>query len=206
MPNHHPQTPAFILAGGESRRMRRHKADLPIAGQTLLDRTALLLAPLVAGVTLIAPPERYPRASLRVLPDDQPGLGPLGGIATALRVSSSPWNLIVACDLPYLTAPFLDFLIRRAFESHADALLPETARGPEPLCAMYSPRCLPSIQAALARNDLKITNALASCRLQTLPESSWKQFDSHGRLLKNMNSPADYEEARAILERGQEHT
>lgn len=196
----HPQVLGFILAGGKSRRMGRDKAMLLISGESLLDRTLRLLLPLATTVTVVGSPERYARSDARVLPDDRPGLGPLGGIATALRASSSPWNLIVACDLPYLTAPFLDFLIRRAFESQADALLPETARGPEPLCAMYTRRCLPSIEAAIERNDLKVTNGLASCKLKTLPESQWKQFDSHGRLFKNMNSPADYQEARAYFE------
>jgi len=180
--------------------MGRDKASLQITGVSLLDRAARLLAPLVADVTLIASPERYAHTGLRIVPDDRPGLGPLGGIATALRISSSPWNLIVGSDLPYLNAPFLDFLIRRAIESRADALLPETVRGPEPLCAVYTRRCLPSIEAAIQQNDLKITNSLASCKLETLPESQWKEFDSDGRLFKNMNSPADYEEARAHFE------
>jgi len=179
--------------------MGRDKASLQIAGESLLLRSARLLASLVADLVVIGSPERYAHTELRVVPDDRPGLGPMGGIATALRISSSPWNLIVGCDLPYLNAPFLDFLIRRAIDSQADALLPETARGPEPLCAVYTRRCLPSIEAAIQRNDLKITNSLASCKLETLPESQWKEFDSGGRLFKNMNSPADYEEARTYF-------
>jgi molybdopterin-guanine dinucleotide biosynthesis protein A len=137
---------------------------------------------------------------LHVLPDDRPGLGPLGGIATALRVSSCPWNLVLGCDLPYLTGPWLDFLMRRALASTADALLPETARGPEPLCAMYHRRCLASILAAIERNNLKITHGLSACVVESIAEAEWKAFDSDGRLFKNMNAPADYEEARTFFE------
>ena len=190
----------FILAGGASSRMGVNKALMEISGASLLHRTARLLQPLVTEVTVIGPPECYSRMGWHVLPDDRPGLGPLGGIATALRVSSCPWNLVLGCDLPYLTGPWLDFLMRRALASSADALLPETARGPEPLCAMYHRRCLASILAAIERNNLKITQGLSACVVEIIPEAEWKAFDSGGRLFKNMNAPADYEEARAFFE------
>ena len=198
----HPNPVAgFILVGGASSRMGVNKALLEISGASLLHRTARLLQPLVTDVTVIGPPEFYSQMGLRILPDDRPGLGPLGGIATALRVSSSPWNLIVGCDLPYLTGEWLHFLLRRALASSADALLPETARGPEPLCAIYNRRCLASILAAIERNNLKITQGLSACVVESIPQAEWKAFDSGGRLFKNMNVPADYEEARAFFER-----
>src|ERR1019366_667279 len=50
------------------------------------------------------------------------GGGPLGGIATALRSSSAPWSLVVACDLPYLTKPWLEYVVTRALASHSDAV------------------------------------------------------------------------------------
>ena len=190
----------FILVGGASSRMGLNKALLEISGASLLHRTARLLQPLVTDMTVIGPPECYSQMGLHVVPDDRPGLGPLGGIATALRVSSSPWNLMVGCDLPYLTGEWLHFLMRRALASSADTLLPETARGPEPLCAMYHRRCLASILAAIERNNLKITQGLSACVVEIIPEAEWKAFDSGGRLFKNMNAPADYEEARAFFE------
>jgi len=190
----------FILAGGASSRMGVNKARMEISGTSLLHRTARLLQPLVTDMAVIGPPDCYSQMGLRLVPDDRPGLGPLGGIATALRVSSSPWNLIVGCDLPYLTGEWLHFLLRRALASSADALLPETARGPEPLCAMYHRRCLASILAAIERNNLKITQGLSACVVEIIPEAEWKAFDSGGRLFKNMNAPADYEEARAFFE------
>lgn len=192
---------AFILSGGASSRMGCDKALLPVSGVPLLLRAMRLLQPLVAELTIVGKPDVHSRFGLPVVPDDRPGIGPLGGIATALRISTAPWNLIVGCDLPYLVAPFLESLIRRALASAADALLPESARGPEPLCAMYNRRCLPSIEGALDRGEFKVTRALSHCGVEMLPEAEWKQFDSGGRLFKNMNSPADYEEARAFLER-----
>jgi molybdopterin-guanine dinucleotide biosynthesis protein A len=191
---------AFILAGGSSSRMGSDKALLELNGELLILRAARLLDPLVACVTVIGDPARYAALGLAVVPDDVPGLGALGGIATALRISRLPWNLVVACDLPYLTAAWLEFLISRALASRADALLPAGERGPEPLCAVYHARCAPVISAALERGVRKVTDGLAGLVIETLPQQEWNAFDSDGCLFKNMNSPADFAEARARLE------
>jgi molybdopterin-guanine dinucleotide biosynthesis protein A len=193
------QIERFILAGGESSRMGRDKALLELDGSPLLVRTARLVESVAGPPTVVGSPESYRSLGLRVIGDDWPGAGPLGGIATVLRASSAPWNLVVACDLPYLTRPWLDYLISRALASAADAVLPMNARGAEPLCAMYHKRCEPVIRAALERGTRKITDGLEGVQVAYIEGSEWKVFDSDGFLFKNMNSLEDYEEARARL-------
>jgi molybdopterin-guanine dinucleotide biosynthesis protein A len=116
-----------------------------------------------------------------------------------LRASSAPWNLIVACDLPYLTKPWLEFLVTRALASQADAVVPTNTRGAEPLCAVYHQRCEPAIRAALERGVRKVTDGLKDVLIELIDPFEWKAFDSEGLLFKNMNTPEDYEEARARL-------
>ena len=197
---HFEQVAGFILAGGQSSRMGCDKALLEIAGVPLLVRTARLLEPRVPGVTVIGPPERYAALGLRVVPDDRAGLGPLGGIATALRISSSEWNLVVGCDLPYLTGDWLDWLIARARASPADAVVPESARGLEPLCAIYRARCAPALAAALARGVRKASDAVAALAMEKVTVGQWKAFEAGGALFQNLNTPDDYQQARARLE------
>jgi molybdenum cofactor guanylyltransferase len=180
--------------------MGRDKALLEIAGVPLLVRTARLLESLVADVTVMGTPERYATLGLRVAPDDTSGLGPLAGIVTALRVSSAEWNLIVGCDLPYLNAAWLELLITRALASPADALVPRTRRGLEPLCAIYRARCAAALGAAIAYGERKVTDAVARLAIENLGPAEWGSIDREGALFKNMNTPADYEEARARLE------
>ncbi len=197
---HSEQVAGFILAGGQSSRMGRDKALLEIAGVPLLVRTARLLEPRVAGVTVVGPPERYGALGLRVVPDDRAGLGPLGGIATALRISSSEWNLVLGCDLPYLTGEWLDWLIGRARALPAEAVVPESERGLEPLCAIYRARCAPALAAALARGARKASDMVAALAIEKVTAGQWKAFDADGALFQNMNTPADYQQARARLE------
>ncbi|HJY88614.1 MAG TPA: molybdenum cofactor guanylyltransferase [Candidatus Acidoferrales bacterium] len=194
------QVSGFILAGGASSRMGRDKALLEIDGEPLLVRTARLLEPLVADVTVIGRPERYAALGLRAVPDDTSGRGPLGGIVTALRVSGTEWNLIVGCDLPYLNRAWLELLITRALASPADALVPETRRGLEPLCAMYRARSAAALGSAVTRGEHKVTDAVAKLAIEKLGPAEWGPIDPEGELFKNMNTPADYEEVRAQLE------
>jgi molybdenum cofactor guanylyltransferase len=194
------QVSAFILVGGESSRMGRDKARLELGGVALILRTARLVES-VAGASpaIIGNPDAYREFDLRAIADDWPGAGPLGGIATALRAAAASWSLIVAIDLPYLTRAWLEYLIARALASSADAVLPMNARGAEPLCAMYHRRAEPAIRKALERGTRKVTDGLLDVRVETITPAEWNPFDSEGLLFKNMNSPEDYEEAKARL-------
>ena len=81
-----------------------------------------------------------------------------------------------------------------------DAVLPMSELGAEPLCAMYRKRAEGAIRAALERGTRKVTDGLAEVRIEFIEPGEWKGFDSDGLLFKNMNSPADYEEAKAKFE------
>ncbi|MGC2330800.1 MAG: hypothetical protein WA581_05060, partial [Candidatus Acidiferrales bacterium] len=94
---------------------------------------------------------------------------------------------------------WLEYLIVRALASAADAVLPMNARGAEPLCAMYNKRAEPAIRRALENGTRKVTDGLREVRVETIAPAEWKPYDSEGLLFKNMNSPEDYEEARAKL-------
>jgi molybdopterin-guanine dinucleotide biosynthesis protein A len=189
----------FVLAGGESLRMGRDKALLEVGGCEMVVRTTRLVESVVGRAVVIGHPEGLESLGLQVIPDDWPGAGPLGGIATALRASSARWNLIAACDLPYLTKAWLDHMVARAESSSADAVLPMNVQGAEPLCAMYHKRCEAFVRAALERGTRKVTEGLAGVVIEPIELSEWKAFDGDGLLFKNMNSPADYEEAKARL-------
>ena len=198
---HETQVGGFILAGGESSRMGRDKALLELNGVALIVRAARLVESVVGTCTVVGDSVRLEGLALRVIADDFPGAGPLGGIATALRNSGAEWNLMIACDLPYLTREWLEYLVTRAVRSDADIVLPINERGAEPLCAMYRTRCLPAIRAALEAGTRKVTDGLAGIPTDFVEPSEWKEFDSDRLLFKNMNSPADYEEAKLRLGR-----
>jgi len=193
----------FILAGGESSRMGVDKGLLEIAGVPMIVRATRLVESAVGGpAVVVGTPEKYRGLGLRAIADDWPGCGPLGGITTALRASEADWNLIVACDLPYLTREWLEYLLQRARDSEAEAvvpmnLVPASKRGAEPLCAIYHTGGESAMRRALERGVRKVTDGLAELRVEVIEPAEWKGFDSNGLLFKNVNTPADYEEAKA---------
>ena len=78
--------------------------------------------------------------------------------------------------------------------------MPRTSRGPEPLAAVYRRECAAPIIAALQHGVRKVTDAVTEFHVEYLSESDWSEFDPEGLVLKNMNSPSDYEQARKWLE------
>lgn len=196
------QVSAFILAGGASSRMGQDKGLLKFGGVPLIIHTARLLKPLVRKVVLVGSPSRYSSLRLPTIDDrGNPGggsfgSGPLAGIAAALAASHSPRTLILACDLPYLSAAWLNWLLSRAVRSRALAIVPRTERGLEPLVAVYRRECGSTIAAALARGARKVIDVIKELNPEVIHQRAWREIDPSGVVLRNMNTPRDYERAR----------
>lgn len=144
----------YVLAGGASSRMGLDKALLPWGGGSLLERAAGVLRQTFGNVVIVGAPQRYSHLGLPVIGDAVPGLGPLGGLLTALRHRklSSPdpgWIVLLACDMPLVDRGTLQELAGE-IEAHpgAAAIVPETESGLEPLCAAYHVRLLPAVEEA----------------------------------------------------------
>lgn len=196
----------FVQAGGGSSRFGTDKALALLAGKSMLQRTAELLAGVCEEVTIVAAEGKYANAAWPALPDRWPGEGPLGGILTALSTmkESEPdvaWALIVSCDMPFLTTEFLAFMRKRALASQARVIVPQSASGLEPLCACWCAGAAADVQACFDSGVRKVTEAMKRLPMEVLDESVWKRFDTEGRLFWNMNTPGDLAEACRILEK-----
>ena len=175
----------FVLTGGQSSRMGRDKALLPFDGSTLLEQIATRVRAAAGSVTLIGPPERYRGLGLPVAADLIANCGPIGGVYTALKISSAPWNLIVACDMPAVTTDFLTGLLKAARDADAECLAPETGSGLHPLCAVYHRRALAALQSAIDHKSFKMHDLLRSLRTV-----AWPAADAS--LLENVNTPVEW--------------
>ncbi len=176
------------------------KALLEIGGRPMALRMVELARPLVAEVALVGAPERYEHLGVPVLADCHAKRAPLTGIVTALRATRFDWNLVLACDLPFLEASFLERLLSEASAGEHDAAVPKPADGWQPLCAVYHRRCLPAFERVLASDYPKISVAFDALRVRALTPESLAQFAFDPRMFKNVNSPEEYEEAKRILE------
>jgi molybdopterin-guanine dinucleotide biosynthesis protein A len=198
----------YVLAGGGSTRFGRDKALVEIDGKPMLARMIELIQTVPIPAKMIAGRGKYEGFGVEIIEDRWPGEGPLGGIITALEDSSKSaappeWNLIVSCDMPFLTREWIAFLCERAGKSEAQVILAHSAHGPEPLCACWRTDAADTLRAAFERGVRRVTQGISLLRAEVLDERDWKRFDSDGRLFWNMNTQADYEEARRVFETGQ---
>jgi molybdopterin-guanine dinucleotide biosynthesis protein A len=180
-----------VLAGGESRRMGRPKALLPVGGTTLVEWLVARLAPEFAHLLVSAPaPDRLP-AGLRprLVRDLHAGAGPLAGVEAGLAASPHDTIVAVACDMPAVTARLARRLVAAVADApdgpRVDAAVPRLGGRPEPACAAYRRSAAGPIAAALGAGRLRAADALDELRVH------WLDGEDPA-LFANLNTPDDY--------------
>jgi molybdenum cofactor guanylyltransferase len=169
---------AAILAGGRATRFEgRDKSALLIDGRTILDRQLAMLSSTVDEVMVVRD-------------DIVPGCGPLGGLHTALTRARHDTVFLLACDMPFVTAPLVTHLL--TLSATADLVVPRTERGYHPLCAVYRRTCLDAVARRLADRRLKMTDMFSDVRVREVSGEELALFGDDHRLLANVNTPADF--------------
>src|SRR5262245_10058014 len=103
---------AAILAGGQARRFGgRDKSALLVGGRSILERQFEVLSGLTDDILLVGASAAPTAVAIRCVPDRMPFSGPLGGLDAALAAARDDRVVIVACDMPFITAPFLASLL-----------------------------------------------------------------------------------------------
>ena len=198
---------AAILAGGQGRRLGgRDKSALEIGAGSILERQLAVVRPLTPHILIVGhhpPPPRLRRADVRVVDDRIAGAGALGGLYTALVEAPTEQVLVIACDMPFISAPFLIALA--AHGADVDAAIPRDARGAHPLCASYHRRIADRLKTRIDAGALRITDALSELHVRDIGPDEVSPFDPDGRLLTNVNTPGDYDLARRAAD-GEPHS
>jgi molybdopterin-guanine dinucleotide biosynthesis protein A len=193
---------AAILAGGRARRFGGvDKASLAVGRARIIDRQLAALSTVADDVRIVAnDPSRYRDLGIRVIPDAIADAGPLGGIYSALLDAAHDRVLIIACDLPFVTTALLDRLVAESRTSdEVDAVVPRSARGLEPLCALYLTRCADRARNRIEAGELQVAGLLEALRTRVLGPETLAPYDE-GSLFENVNTPHDHERARGWVE------
>lgn len=194
---------AAILAGGAATRMGGAvKALLDVDGATILERLLGSLSGRFAEILVVAKEPgalagAQPGHSWRLALDRHPSRSSLTGIHAALAAAASGHVFITACDTPLLAPALLDALLEH-LRPEDDVVLPQKPDGYfEPLCAIYSRRCLPFIEAQLAAGDYKIIRFFDQVRVNPLPVERLLAADPDLVSFQNANTP---DELRSLRE------
>jgi molybdopterin-guanine dinucleotide biosynthesis protein A len=191
---------AVVLAGGRSTRMGSDKALVELGGKPLLEWVLDALEPLTRSFVVVAndlPRLRAYEGRALLVPDEQPHAGPLPALATGLRAARDPWVFATSCDAPFLRPAFVQALAR--FARGHDAAVPGSEQERWPLTAFYHARCLPAIEAALARGEQRVIGFFPQVRVRWVPTEELRRADPQLRSLWNLNTPADLAQAEALV-------
>ena len=195
-----------LLAGGRSRRFGSNKAFARVGGLELVHRAAGSLAPVTGTVVLIADDAgSYSDEGFEIRPDRVPGVGALGGIATAVawaREEELRGAVVLACDMPFVPTALLAELARRLREDNAVLPASSGPRGLEPLCAAYGVECLGAIDAAIARGDRPVISFLPDIQVELLEAGDVATFGDPETMFFNVNRPVDRTRAEQLLALG----
>ena len=204
----------FIQAGGLSSRMKLDKAWLDIDGVPMIER-AVAAAKSAAGrlgiIVNAANPqvERYERLAescdARLIFDLHEHLGPLGGIHTALtHCGAARSALILACDLPFITAEFMSFLcnVHQGENPQSQSPNPQSitvpldqSDRPQPLAAIYDQSLEAVVSRMLAADELKVDLLHSRVPTRRVGFAEFSHLRDAERFFINVNTPEEYQAA-----------
>ena len=196
---------AAILAGGRATRLQgADKASLLVGGRRIIERQLAALAEVAGEARIIVAgggdAARYADLGVPVVGDAVSGVGPLGGLYTALLEARYDRVLVLACDMPFVPAAVLQQLvIESGTGEQVDAVVPRSGAGLEPLCALYRRQAAPAVRALIDSGERRMTALLARLRVRAIDEGAFAPYDG-GTLFMNVNTPHDYARARGQVE------
>jgi molybdopterin-guanine dinucleotide biosynthesis protein A len=188
------QMPVYILAGGKSSRFGSDKAMIEIEGQPLITRIAEALKPRASRITVVADVEgKYARLGLRTIADRIAGLGPVGGLLTAVEdCDSDGWLLLASCDLVEVDAAWVDPLM--AGRNGTAVAVAFKAERWEPLFAIYHTRIHQQLRASAESQERSLWRLIeAVCGVAVAPPADWqglRQINTREDLRRHIRSNA----------------
>ena len=192
----------IVLTGGKGLRLGQDKALETIGQKSLLEQVVFQLSLFNSSILIVTASERsYPQldgySRLRVVGDIYPGRGPLGGIYTGLKVSDSLYNLVVACDMPFLNQALLGYITK--VSADFDLVVPRLGNMIEPLHAVYSKACLAPIERLLKQGSLGVRELFTLVRVRYVEAEEIDRFDPEHLSFFNINTNSDLARARGLI-------
>ncbi len=197
-----PPCSGVILSGGLSTRFNgQNKAFISVGGKRILDRLYTIFSDLFNEIILVTnDPMQFVEWDLTIVTDLYPVRSSLTGIHAGLFYMKNPFAFFSACDTPFLKKELVETLLDN-IDQNNDIIMPETSVGMEPLCAIYSKRCLNAAEHHIKQNKFKIQRALGNHRLKKIPEPVLRSKDPELISFFNINIPEDLARAEEMVKR-----
>jgi molybdopterin-guanine dinucleotide biosynthesis protein A len=187
-----------ILAGGKSSRMGQNKALMSLGGKRLVDRVVGVMRSVFDDLLMVTnTPGVYADLGLPMVRDVWPEKGSLGGVYSAIYHVATSYCLVVACDMPFLQAAVLRYLITQI--NDYDVVVPDVLGELQTLHAIYSKACLQPIERRLEMHRLRIIGFFPDVRVRTVTASELEPYDPALLAFQNLNTPEEFQAAEQRL-------
>jgi molybdopterin-guanine dinucleotide biosynthesis protein A len=193
----------IILAGGLNRRLEgQNKALLSVGDRPILDRLIDLFEEFFNPIILVTnQPLDFVSYGVTLVSDLFSVRSSLTGIHAGLFHAQTPQAFCCACDMPFIKRDLIRIILE-AVEPRWDVVVPVTREGYQPLCAVYSRRCLQPIELQLQRQELKISRFFTRVQARTIPEAALRKVDPELLSFFNINTFQDLTRSQEWLLHG----
>lgn len=179
----------IVLAGGKSSRMGKDKGILELDGKRIVKHVLDALDTVVDEIIIIANNDHYNNLGYPVYEDIIKDCGPMGGIHTGLSFSNTMKNIVLSCDIPFITSKMISYIISESGDY--EITVPKHENKLEPLCAVYSKKCADKLKELLEKKEWKMQEALQYFNTQQLRLSGAKEIEKN---FININTPQDFKD------------
>lgn len=191
----------IILAGGKGSRLGQEKSSLIFGKKSLISHVVDLVLPLNTEIIVVFSQSQKniePNLNARVVKDIFADKGALGGVYTGLVTSTTPYSIIVACDMPFLKLDLLKYMVKVA-EGY-DIAIPRVDNNVEPLHAIYSRNCIKTIERMFSEGELRVSNLLQRVNVRYIDEQEFNIYDPEHLSFFNINNKNDLDKAKKMKE------
>ena len=188
----------YILAGGKSSRMGKDKGLINYNGIAIVEHIIGQIKPLVNKLVIVSNNIEYEKFGFEVINDLMKGIGPAGGIYTALRHTDLELNFIVSCDMPYINKDGVQYIIQNSI--HSQITVPEKDGITEPLVGVYSKDCLNKWTQLIQQRKIKLQEMILHFKLNIINVNDNILFDNN--FFMNINTKKDLDNAINLTNNG----
>jgi molybdenum cofactor guanylyltransferase len=187
----------IILAGGKSSRMGIEKGLQELCGKPLIIYAIEALSGLCSSIIISSSSDAYQSFDYHVVSDEFPGIGPMGGIYSAMRQSKTEKNIVLSCDLPFVTTELLSYVLQNA-QDYQVAVPWLGNQHYEPLCGFYRLSVLDQMSSFIQKGNYKLPDLFEKITINRLVINKELNFFQEYQFL-NVNSKDDLMTAENLM-------
>ena len=193
-------TTGIVLAGGASRRFGCRKAAVELDGRPLIETVCQKVRTVCADLVVVSSePFNGLDSDIRTVSDIRPGCGPLGGIHTGLHYTTSSHALVVACDMPFLSEPLLQYMVEQSSRGY-DVVVPRIGEFIEPLHAVYARELLGRAEKLIDAGERRVFALFDGAAVHEVDSATVRRFDPEQMSFFNLNTQTDLARARRFIQ------